>query len=61
MDLELAASRAAGNPLILEDKQAVFDMTAWRVANPSVASRVYDLLRLAYVPLIVAIGGGLIT
>lgn len=33
----------------------------YQVKNPSAGMRVFDLLRLSYVPLIIAIGGGLIT
>lgn len=58
---ELAASRAAGKPLILEGKRAVLEMVEFRVKKPTPASRVYDVLRLSYLPLIAAIGGGLIT
>ena len=58
---ELAASRAAGNPLILEGRRAVLEIAEWRSHNPTTVSHVNDVLRLAYVPLIVAIGGGLIT
>lgn len=58
---ELASSRAAGKPLILEGKRAILEMVELRTQNPTHASRVYDVLRLSYLPLIVAIGGGLIT
>lgn len=58
---ELAASRAAGKPLIEEGKRAVLEMTEYRMKNPTPSQRVNDVLQLAYLPLIVAIGGGLIT
>jgi Zn-dependent membrane protease YugP len=58
---ELAASRAAGKPLIAEGKRAVLEMAEYRLKNPTPSARVNDVLQLAYLPLIVAIGGGLIT
>ena len=58
---ELAASREAGRPLILDGKRALLDIVENRLRNPTAVSRVFDLMRLLYLPLIVAIGGGLIT
>jgi Zn-dependent membrane protease YugP len=58
---ELAASQAAGRPLILHGKSALLEIAEYQAKNPSAGMRAFDLLRLSYLPLIVAIGGGLIT
>ena len=58
---ELAASREAGRPLILDGKRALIEIFEHRRGNPSAAYLVFELTRLLYLPLIVAIGGGLIT
>jgi len=58
---ELAASQETGKPLIADGKQALLEISEYQVNNPSGRQRAFDLLRLAYLPLIVAIGGGLIT
>lgn len=58
---QFAASRDAGRPLIHDGKQAMIEMLQHHVAHPSTGSRVFDVTKLLYLPLIVAIGGGLIT
>jgi len=58
---EYSASHAAGKPLIRTGNRALLEILETRVRNPSLVSRVYALTRLFYLPLIVAIGGGLIT
>jgi hypothetical protein len=37
------------------------DIRETRVRNPTLATWLYDLMQLLYLPLIIAIGGGLIT
>jgi Zn-dependent membrane protease YugP len=58
---EYAASRDAGRPLIHDGKLALVDIRETRVRNPTLATCLYDLMQLLYLPLIIAIGGGLIT
>jgi Zn-dependent membrane protease YugP len=58
---EFAASQAAGKPLILDGNHALKEILETRRRNPTPQSRVFELMLLLYLPLIVAIGGGLIT
>jgi len=58
---EYAASHAAGKPLISDGNRALREIFENRAQNPTPQSRLFDLIALFYLPLIVAIGGGLIT